>query len=76
MTQMIKVMMEIYDPKTGEVLERTLITEKTVEAPKNIMDFGFSHQEQIELLEKCEHTLQSKKQAQPSKIKRKIQKKK
>lgn len=60
MASNLRIIAEVFDPATNTVTERTMITEKTIENPKNLMHLGFNHKEQIDLLQKCQDSLLDK----------------
>ena len=60
MASNLRIIAEVFDPATNTVTERTVITEKTIECPKNLMYLGFHHKEQIDLLQKCQDALLDK----------------
>lgn len=60
MASNLRIIAEIFDPATDTVTERTMITEKVIECPKNLLGLGFNHKEQIALLQKCQDSLLSK----------------
>lgn len=60
MASNLRIVAEIFDPATNTVTERTMITEKVIECPKNILGLGFNHKEQIALLQKCQDSLLNK----------------
>ena len=46
-----RIISEIYDKKSGKIIKRTVITEKTIIDPKKIDDMGYNQEEQIDLLQ-------------------------
>ena len=46
-----RIVSEIYDKKSGKIIKRTVITEKTIVDPKKIDDIGYNQNEQIDLLQ-------------------------
>jgi hypothetical protein len=57
MLKNIRFVAEIFDPKTETVSERIVIIEKEIKSPKNLMELGFTHCEQIDLLQKGQDAL-------------------
>lgn len=46
-----RIVSEIYDKKSGKIIKRTVITEKTIIDPKKIDDIGYNQEEQVDLLQ-------------------------
>ena len=57
MSKNIRFVAEIFDPETDIVSERAVVIEKEIKSPKNLMELGLTHIEQINLLQKCQDTL-------------------
>jgi hypothetical protein len=57
MSKNIRFVAEIFDSETNVVSERAVVVEKEIKSPKNIMELGFTHVEQINLLQKCQDAL-------------------
>jgi hypothetical protein len=46
-----RIVSEIYDRKSGKIIKRTVITEKTIIDPKKIGDIEYNQEEQIDVLQ-------------------------
>lgn len=57
MSKNIRFVAEIFDSETNIVSERAVVVEKEIKSPKNLMELGFTHVEQINLLQKCQDAL-------------------
>ncbi len=43
MSKNIRFIAEIFDPETDIVSDRTIVMEKEIQNPKNLMELGFTH---------------------------------
>jgi hypothetical protein len=57
MSKNIRFVAGIFDPETDIVSERAVVIEKEIKSPKNLMELGFTHIEQINLLQKDHYSL-------------------
>jgi hypothetical protein len=46
-----RIISEIYNDQTGEILNKEIIEDKVIEPPKQIEDLGYDHQQQMMLLQ-------------------------
>ena len=51
-----KIISQIYDDQTGEVLNTEIIEDRAIKSPKSIEELGYNHEEQINLLQKIQDT--------------------
>lgn len=49
-----KIISQIYDDQSGEILNTKVIEDKVIKSPQSIDDLGYNHEEQIELLQKAQ----------------------
>jgi len=49
-----RIISEIYNDQTGEILNQEIIEDKVIEPPKKIEDLGYDHQQQMTLLQRIQ----------------------
>jgi hypothetical protein len=57
MSVIVRIVVESVDAISQEVLKRDVIRDKSIEAVKSIVDLGYTHQEQIDILQKVQDAL-------------------
>lgn len=50
----LRIVVEKVNTKTGEIVEKNTISSCKITAPKNIMDLGLRHTEQINILQRIQ----------------------
>ena len=49
-----RIVTEIYDDQTQDIIHREVTEEKVIKSPKSIDDLGYNHEEQIEILQRIQ----------------------
>ncbi|WP_162902410.1 hypothetical protein, partial [Facilibium subflavum] len=49
-----RIVTEIYDDQTQDIVHREVTEEKVIKSPKSIDDLGYNHTEQIEILHRVQ----------------------
>ena len=54
MTKHYRIVFEEYDPKTSSTQEENVIFKGSISRPKDFMNFGISHEEQIQVIQRTQ----------------------